>query len=80
MGKKEKFSYFDLFEKQAAAAVLEAELLLEVIDNYGSKDAVADAMERAHTLENESDKYAPPSTSALRTTSSRPSSATTSSS
>ncbi len=58
MGKKEKFSYFDLFEKQAAAAVLEAELLLEVIDNYGSKDAVADAMERAHTLENESDKYA----------------------
>ena len=58
MGKKGKFDYFDLFEKQSAAAVAEAEFLLEVIDNYPSKERVREAMERAHALENESDEFA----------------------
>ncbi|WP_080799844.1 DUF47 domain-containing protein [Arabiibacter massiliensis] len=59
MGKKkrEKADYFDLFEKQAEAAVAEAQLLVEVIDEYESRERVRELMERAHKLENESDEH-----------------------
>ena len=57
MGKKQKLDYFDLFKQQSKAAVAEAELLVEVIDNYASGKSVRSAMERAHDLENRSDEH-----------------------
>ena len=58
MGKKERqVDYFDLFQKQSEAAVAEAQLLVEVIDSYGTGASVRELMERAHELENESDGH-----------------------
>lgn len=57
MGKKRKLDYFDAFEKQVEAAVMEAELLVEVIDDYAQPPLVREHMERAHELENQADTY-----------------------
>lgn len=58
MGKKlQKADYFDLFKKQSEAAVAEAGLLVEVIDTYAAGESVRALMERAHELENQSDKF-----------------------
>ena len=34
MGKRDKFDYFDAFEKQTEVAVQEAELLIEAIESF----------------------------------------------
>lgn len=57
MGKNRKLDYFDAFEKQAEAAVAEAELLIKTIDDFADLEAVRKHMERAHDLENEADQY-----------------------
>ena len=58
MGKKKRKAddYFDLFERQAEA-VAEAQLLVEVIDSFASRELVRELTERAHELENESDAH-----------------------
>lgn len=54
--KDRRFDYFDAFEKQAEIALKEAELLINVIDNYTSSDAVGDILKKAHDIENEGDQ------------------------
>lgn len=54
--KGKKFDYFDAFEEQAELAVKEADLLIDVIENFKSAKAVKDIMPKAHDIENEGDK------------------------
>ena len=56
MGKKHKFDYFDAFGKQTKVAVQEADLLIEVIENFTEAEKLKAAMERAHDLEHEGDE------------------------
>lgn len=58
MAKKEKkkFDYFDAFEKQAELAIKEADLLIEVIEDFKTPEAIKDVMPKAHEIENEGDK------------------------
>ena len=57
MGKRDKFDYFDAFEKQTEVAVQEAELLIEAIESFTEAEHLKEVMERAHELENRSDEY-----------------------
>lgn len=58
MGKKskKKFDYFEAFERQTAVAVRESELLIEVIENFTTAEAVKDIMPRAQEIEHEGDE------------------------
>lgn len=56
MAKKNKFSYFDAFEKQVDVAALEAALLLEAIENFKSAEELEDILARAHEVEKEGDQ------------------------
>ena len=56
MAKKQKFDYFDAFEKQTKLAVQEADLLIEAIEKFTEAENLRDAMERAHALEHEGDE------------------------
>lgn len=56
MSKKRKFDYFDAFEKQAKLAVCEADLLIELIENFTGPENLKDMMERAHKIEHEGDE------------------------
>lgn len=56
MGKKKKFDYFDMFERQSKLAVREATLLVKSVENFTEAKYLEEIMERAHELENEADE------------------------
>ena len=56
MGKRDKFDYFDAFEKQTDVAVQEAELLIEAIESFTEAEHLKEVMERAHELEHKGDE------------------------
>lgn len=56
MSKKRKFDYFEAFEKQAALAVTEADLLIEAIDTFTEAEDLKDVTDRAHEIEHEGDE------------------------
>ena len=56
MGKRDKFDYFDAFEKQTEVAVQEAELLIEAIESFTEAEHLKEVMERAHELEHKGDE------------------------
>ena len=45
MGKRDKFDYFDAFEKQTEVAVQEAELLIEAIESFTEAEHLKEVME-----------------------------------
>lgn len=55
MARKEKHDYFAAFQKQAELALEEANLLIQVIEEFTTADAVQEYMPRAHEIENEGD-------------------------
>lgn len=56
MALKQKFNYFDAFEKQADLVCQEAELLIEIIENFTTSDTLLPDIERAHEIEHTADK------------------------
>lgn len=56
MSLKQKFNYFDAFEKQADLACQEAELLIEIIENFTTSDTLLPDIERAHEIERAADE------------------------
>ena len=56
MGKRDKFDYFDAFEKQTEVAVQEAELLIEANESFTEAEHLKEVMERAHELEHKGDE------------------------
>ena len=55
MVKKEKFNYFDAFEKQVDIAAEEAEVLIEAIEGFKSAEDLRPLLEKAHEIENRGD-------------------------
>jgi hypothetical protein len=55
MGKKDKFNYFDAFEKQLDIASEEADLLVEAIEGFTTAEGLRDVLERAHAIEHRGD-------------------------
>ncbi len=70
MGKKHRFDYFDAFKRLSELAVEESDLLIEIIENFGTAEEIRDVMEKAH-------RSSTPATSRT-TASSRPSPPTSS--
>ena len=56
MAKKNKFDYFDAFERQVDIASKEAEVLIEAIENFTTAGALQEVLERAHVIEHEGDQ------------------------
>ncbi len=56
MSKKQKFDYFDAFQKQTKVAIIEADLLIETIKGFTTAEDVKGAMEKAHQIEHEADE------------------------
>ena len=56
MAKKDRFSYFDAFEKQVDIAEEEAEVLIEVIENFTTADKLVPLLEKAHEIEHRGDE------------------------
>lgn len=55
MSLKQKFNYFDAFEKQAELACQEAKLLIDIIENFRTSEALLDDIKRAHEIEHAAD-------------------------
>ena len=55
MARKQKFDYFDAFDRQAGLAVQEASLLVEIVENFDSAETLECYLLRAHEIENEGD-------------------------
>ena len=55
MARKEKFNYFDALDRQAKLCCKEAELLIEVIENFKSADELEAYLVRAHEIEHSGD-------------------------
>ena len=55
MSLKQKFNYFDAFERQADLACQEAELLIEIIEQFRTSEALLDDIKRAHEIEHAAD-------------------------
>lgn len=55
MSKKNKFDYFDAFEKQAQVACKETDLLLETVEQFTSASELEPTLKRAHDIENDGD-------------------------
>lgn len=53
---KSKFNYFDTFQEQAKLACKEADLLVEIIENFNNASELYDPMQRAHDLEHAGDE------------------------
>ena len=51
MARKKKFIYFDAFNDQFNVALQEADLLVEILDNYVSAESIADILDNAHEIE-----------------------------
>ena len=58
MGKKDRFDYFDAFERQVKVASNEADVLIEAIENFSSAADLVSVMEKAHGLEHKGDEIA----------------------
>ena len=56
MARKDKHDYFAAFQKQAELALEEANLLIQVIEEFTTADAVQDIMPKAHEIENVGDE------------------------
>ena len=56
MAKKGKFNYFDAFEKQVDIASEEAELLIEIIQNFTTAAEVKNVLDKAHEIEHRGDQ------------------------
>ena len=56
MAKKGKFNYFDAFEKQVDIASEEADLLVEVIENFTKAEDMKEVLGRAHEIEHRGDQ------------------------
>ncbi len=56
MAKKDKFNYFDAFEKQVDIAEEEAEVLIEAIENFTAAEDLESLLERAHEIEHRGDQ------------------------
>lgn len=52
---RSKLDYYETFMKQAQLAHQEAQLLVEVAENFTTAEAIADFLPRAHEIENEAD-------------------------
>ena len=52
---KSKLDYFQAFKKQAEYAVKEADLLIEVIQNFTTAEAIKQDLPRAHEIEHAAD-------------------------
>lgn len=55
-GSRSKLNYFETFMKQAQAANREATLLVDVVDNFTTAEAIAECLPKAHEIESEADK------------------------
>lgn len=55
MARKQKFDYFDAFDRQADLALQESRLLVEIIENYTSGEELETYLLRAHEIEHEGD-------------------------
>lgn len=55
MSKKDKFNYFDAFEKQLDIASEEADLLVEAIEGFTTAEGLRDILEQAHAIEHRGD-------------------------
>lgn len=53
---KSKLDYFEAFAKQSELAANEAEVLIDIINNFTSADAVKAELPRAHEIEHKADK------------------------
>ena len=56
MAKKEKFDYFDAFERQVDVATEEVNVLIEAIEGFTNAQAVHELLGRAHEIENRGDE------------------------
>ncbi|MBQ9043579.1 MAG: DUF47 family protein [Eggerthellaceae bacterium] len=56
MAKKDKFNYFDAFEKQVDIAEEEVEVLIEAIENFEHAEDLEKLLERAHEIEHRGDE------------------------
>ena len=56
MARKNQHDYFATFQKQAELAMAEADVLIEVIDNFTTAEAVQDYLPRAHEIETQADE------------------------
>ncbi|MBQ3301640.1 MAG: DUF47 family protein [Eggerthellaceae bacterium] len=56
MAKKVKFDYFDAFERQAAIACEEAEVLKEAIEHFTTAGKLEDILDKAHKIETAGDE------------------------
>lgn len=56
MARKQKYDYFKAFENQVDVALQEADLLIDVIDNFTTAEAVRAIIPRAHELEHQGDQ------------------------
>lgn len=55
MSREKKFDYFEAFEKLSDLAVKEAEIFIEVVENYEHGMSFEDCTARAHEIENAGD-------------------------
>ena len=55
MAKKNKFNYFDAFEKQVDIASEVADVLIEAIEGFTTAEELEPLLERAHEIENRGD-------------------------
>ena len=56
MAKKNKFDYFEAFERQVDIASKEAEVLIEAIENFTTAGDLQEVLESAHVIEHEGDQ------------------------
>lgn len=56
MARKDRFDYFDAFERQTELAVREADILIEAVDTFTDAESLFDVMKRAHELEHQGDE------------------------
>lgn len=56
MAKKNKFDYFDAFEKQVDIAAEEADVLIEAIEGFTEAEALRGILDRAHEIEHRGDE------------------------
>ena len=56
MARKQKYDYFKAFERQADLALQEADLLIDVIENFTTAEAVREVIPKAHEIEQRADE------------------------
>lgn len=56
MAKKDKFDYFDAFEKQVDVAIEECDVLIEAIEGFTTAEDLEPVLRRAHEIEHRGDE------------------------